>query len=94
VAHDPNQQFSLHSLWDVSDTWQLDANFRAIGPISSQSVPGYAEADLRLGWRPGAGWELSIDGQNLLHSQHAEFDPPGTRRDIPRSVYGNTSWRF
>ena len=94
VAHDPNQQFSLHSLWDVSDTWQLDANFRAIGPISSQSVPGYAEMDLRLGWRPGAGWELSIDGQNLLHSQHAEFDPPGTRRDIPRSVYGNTSWRF
>jgi len=49
---------------------------------------------LRLGWRPSAGWEFSIDGQNLLHSQHAEFDTPGTRREIPRSVYEKTSWRF
>jgi iron complex outermembrane receptor protein len=94
VAHDPNQQFSLHSLWDISTKWQLDADFRAIGPIGSQSVPGYAEMNLRLGWKPFAGWEFSVDGENLLHSEHAEFDTPGTRREIPRSVYGKTSWHF
>ena len=94
ISHDPNQQFSLHSLWDVSPELQLDADFRAIGPIGSQSVPGYAELNLHLGWRPVAGWELSIDGKNLLHSQHAEFNTPGTRREIPRSIYAETSWRF
>ncbi len=94
ISHDPNQQFSLHSLWDVSSELQLDADFRAIGPIGSQSVPGYAELNLHLGWRPVAGWELSIDGKNLLHSRHAEFNTPGTRREIPRSIYAETSWRF
>ena len=94
ISHDPNQQLSLHSLWDITAKWEFDADFRAIGPIGSQSVPGYAELNLRLGWRPITGWEFSIDGQNLLHRQHAEFNTPGTRREIPRSVYADTSWHF
>ena len=39
-------------------------------------------------------WELSVLGQNLLHSRHAEFNGPGARRELPRNVYGRASWRF
>jgi iron complex outermembrane receptor protein len=94
VAHDPNQQLSVHSLLDLSNNWQLDADMRAVGPISNQSVPGYAEMNLRLAWQPAPAWDLSLVGQNLLHSKHAEFNNAGTRREIPRGVYAKTEWRF
>jgi iron complex outermembrane receptor protein len=67
---------------------------RYVAPIKYQSVPGYTELDLRLGWRPTMGWELSLLGQNLLHAQHAEFNTPGARRELQRSVYGKASWHF
>ncbi len=94
VAHDPNQQFSLHSLLDLSARWEFDADARYVGPISSQVVPGYAELNLRIGWHPTAAWEISIEGMNLVHTQHAEFNSLGSRREIPRSVYAKTTWRF
>jgi iron complex outermembrane receptor protein len=94
VANDPSHQFRLRSLWDLSARWQLDATARAVSRINNQSVPGYAELDLRLGWLPFEAVELSVTGQNLLHNEHAEFNPPGSRREIPRGVYGKATWRF
>ena len=94
VARDPNRQISLRSLLDLSAKWECDATLRYVAPINMSSVPGYAEADLRLGWRPTAAWELSLLGQNLLHARHPEFNSPGTRRELQRAVYGKASWRF
>jgi iron complex outermembrane receptor protein len=94
IASDPNRQALLRSLWNLSAAWDFDATARYVAPIGYQAVPGYAELDLRLAWRPTARWEISVDGQNLLHSQHAEFNLPSSRRDLQRSVYGKTSWRF
>jgi iron complex outermembrane receptor protein len=94
IAADPNHQFALHSLLDLSSSWEFDSTLRYVGPITNEQVPGYTELDLRLGWRPAPAWELSIDGQNLLHNHHAEFNSPGSRREIERSVYTRASWRF
>jgi len=94
IVRDPNRQMSLRSLLDLSAQWDCDADLRYVAPIKHQSVPGYTELDLRLGWRPAPGWELSLLGQNLLHAQHAEFNTPGTRRELQRGVYGKASWRF
>jgi iron complex outermembrane receptor protein len=94
IALDPNHQFSLRSLWELSAAWELDATGRYVGPISNQRVPGYSELDLRLGWHPHPAWELSLVGQNLLHAHHAEFNAPGSRREIDRSFYGKLTWRF
>ena len=93
-AHDPNHQASLRSMLDLSSSWEFDADLRYVSQIANQSLPGYTEMGLRLGWHPVAAWEFSVDGQNLLHSKHAEFNTPGSRREIPRSVYGKTVWRF
>ena len=94
VANDPRHQLSLRSLWDVAAHWELDATARAVSRITNQSVPGYAELDLHLGWQPVAALQLSLVGQNLLHASHAEFNSPGSRRDIQRGVYGKATWRF
>lgn len=94
ISLDPNHQASLRSALDLSRSWELDADLRYVGPIGNQALPGYAEMDARLGWRPGAGWEYSIVGQNLLHPEHAEFDAPGSRSEIPRSVFAKASWEF
>ena len=94
IAHDPNHQVIVRSLLDLSAHWECDASLRYVAQISSQSLPGYAEADLRLGWRPTPAWEISLLGQNLLHSQHPEFNTPGTRRELQRTLYGKVSWRF
>jgi iron complex outermembrane receptor protein len=94
IASDPNRQALLRSLWNLSADWDFDATARYVAPIAYESVSGYAELDLRLAWRFAPGWELSVNGQNLIHRDHAEFNSPNSRRDIPRSVDGKVSWRF
>jgi iron complex outermembrane receptor protein len=94
VANDPTHQLLLRSLWDLSPTWDFDATLRSISSIANQRVPGYTELDLRLGWQATAALQFSLSGQNLLHAHHAEFNPPGSRREIPRSVYAKATWRF
>ncbi len=94
VAHDPNHQLSLRSSLDLGSHWELDSTFRYIGAINNQRLPGYGELDLRLGWRPSAAWELAVNGRNLLHNRHSEFNTPGSRREIGRSVYAQATWRF
>jgi iron complex outermembrane receptor protein len=94
ITRDPNHQGSLRSLIDLSAHWQCDATLRYVAPITTQSVPGYTEADLRLGWQITRACELSLLGQNLLHPQHGEFNTPDARRELQRTIYGKASWRF
>jgi len=94
IALDPNHQVQLRSLLDLSAQWQFDTDLRYVGPIANQRVPGYTEMDQRLAWRPVPAWEFSLNGQNLLHDYHAEFNPPGSRREIGRSIFGKAAWRF
>ena len=94
VAHDPNHQLLFRSLLNLTARWEFDTTFRYVGPINNQSVPAYTEMDAQLCWRPAPAWELSLDGQNLLHRRHSEFNLPGSRREIGRSVYGQATWRF
>ena len=94
IARDPNHQLRLRSQWDLSAKWECDAEFRYVSAIANQAVPGYSEADLRVGWNLSSMWEISVVGQNLLHSHHPEFNAAGSRREIERSVYTKASWRF
>lgn len=94
ISRDPNRQLSLRSFLELAPGWEGDAALRYVAPIHNQSVPGYTELDLRLGWRPTSAWEFSLLGQNLLHPQHPEFNNPGARRELQRSLYGKVSWRF
>jgi iron complex outermembrane receptor protein len=94
IARDPNHQARLRSLWDFSAKWELDVDLRYVSPISSQGVPGYTEANVRIGWTPAAEWEFSLLGHNLLHTRHPEFNAPGGRRELQRGVFAKATWRF
>jgi iron complex outermembrane receptor protein len=62
------------------------------------TVDAYATFDLRLAWRLRKGLELSLVGQNLTQSHHAEFGTnPFVRSplvEIERSTYAKLGWRF
>jgi iron complex outermembrane receptor protein len=93
-SHDSNHQFLLRSSLDLPKNLQFDSTFRAVSRIANQKVPAYAELDLRLAWAPNSALELSIVGQNLLHSGHVEFGAPASSHEIQRSMYGKIVWHF
>ena len=94
IARDPNQQASLRSWLTLGDKVECDATLRYVASIPNQSVPGYTEANVRLGWKPVPACELSLLGQNLLHPHHAEFNSPGARREPKRAIFVKASWLF
>ncbi|MGA9335452.1 MAG: TonB-dependent receptor [Rudaea sp.] len=98
---DPAQRWSLRSSMDLPHRIELNASFRHIAARDINDgatigiVPGYNEMDIRLGWHATDTLDLSIVGQNLLHSRHAEYGfPDGSQVQIERGVYGKIVWRF
>jgi iron complex outermembrane receptor protein len=98
---DTPHQLSLRSSMDLPGRIELDLDGRwvdtrqvnNVGAVAT--VPGYAELNVRLGWRAGDRLDLSVVGVNLLHDRHPEFGAPTpTRVEIGRSVYGKATWRF
>lgn len=93
-SHDPDRHLMLRSSFEPASGVEFDSTFRFVSEIANQSLPGYAELDLRLGWRPKRSLEFSVVGQNLLHRRHAEFGSPANRQEIARGIYGRIVWRF
>jgi len=92
---DPPYQASLRASLDLPRALELDGWLRRVDRLPAPVVPGYTEADLRLGWRPDARLELSINGRNLLHDHHPEFGAPSPlREEVQRSIFGKVEWRF
>jgi len=96
----PRHQFSLRSGVDIGRHVTLDLWLRGVDRLASIdgiSIPGYVTLDARLAWKPAQCLELSLVGQNLLSSHHAEFIPEyvNTRpSEIVRSLYGKITWKF
>jgi len=92
----PHNQFQVHSYWDVSKNVQLNASAYYVDSLGV-GVPTYVRVDLGITWRPKDGLELSAGAQNLLDNKHGEF--AGLRvvnveSEIPRTFYGELTWRF
>ena len=96
-SDDPHHQVSLRSEMDLPWCLQLDCVGRYVDALPNRNIPGYAEVDVRLGWRPTKQFEISIVGQNLLDHRHREFrqlilGPP--QAELERGVYGKVTFRF
>lgn len=94
---DPHHQVSLRSEMELPWNLQLDCVARYVDSLPNRNIPGYAEMDVRLGWRPTKHLEISIVGQNLLDNQHPEFKqlilgPP--QAELERGIYGKVTFRF
>ncbi len=90
--------FSLLSHWSLTENTYLNLWFRYTDADNNGLSPiaGYTTADLRLGWKPMKGLELSITGQNLLDSHHPEAPSNFIKEaaEIERAVYGQIQWEF
>jgi iron complex outermembrane receptor protein len=98
---DPQQQVSLRSAVDITRVADLSTELRWVDTLHINNgptvgiVPSYLELNARLGWHLTARLELSVVGENLLHSQHLEYGfPEPTRVEIQRSVFGRLQWQF
>ena len=82
---------------DLPKNLELDTTIRYMDNLSQLDINSYHEMDLRVGWKPKDGLELSISGRNLLDSGHEEFKGTGfdvPSSDIERSVYFKVTWSF
>jgi iron complex outermembrane receptor protein len=96
-GQNPQHQFFARSSFDLPGNVEWDVGLGYVGPLSSLDVDGYVEMDVRLAWKPHPNLELSLVGANLLHSSHAEFQPVFViteAAEVPRSVYGQITWRY
>lgn len=94
-GQDPEHQFHVRSFLDLPHHLEFDTLFYFVDRLKSGPVPRSLRLDARLGWRPIKNLDVSVVGQNLLKSRHAEFvDVFFTSAEVPRSVYGKLTWTF
>jgi len=90
----PRHQVVIQSFLQLPKNLELDLTYRYVSALPAQSVSSYSTADLRFGWHIGEGVEISIAGQNLFQSHHAEYGgDPGGLVGVNRSVYTKITWR-
>jgi len=93
----PHHQVSLRSAMDLPGALELDLWFRYVDDLPSIDIDDYVTLDTRLGWRPLKDLEISVVGQNLLDSQHPEYQPEfldTAPTEVEHSVYAKITWRF
>jgi iron complex outermembrane receptor protein len=93
--NDPTHMFKIRTGADFRHGIEADGSFRYISALPHPVIPGYAELDTRIGWRPQPSWDLSLIGQNLLHDHHPEFQLSSpTRVEFERGLLVRATWRF
>lgn len=98
----PEQQFNIRSNLQLPYNVEFNTalyyvdHLTALSPSSGRSVPDYTRLDMKLSWEPLDNIEVSLVGQNLLDKSHPEFAGFLYQADsqIPRSFYGNITWKF
>ena len=93
-GRDAKQTWQLRSSFDLSRHGELDLTLRNVSERSSPAVPAYSAFDLRYGWTPRPGMELSVTGSNLFDKGHGEFTNISTRTEIGRGVFIKFVSRF
>ena len=93
----PHQQYSLRSTLNPHRDVDFDLWVRHVSRLPDQDVKAYTTLDVRFAYRPVAGIEISLVGQNLLSRSHEEFSPEivdTMPSEVERSAYGKLTWKF
>ncbi|HXH38577.1 MAG TPA: TonB-dependent receptor [Thermoanaerobaculia bacterium] len=93
----PRHQLQLRSSLQLPRQLELDASAYYVGRIGSD-VRAFLRLDAQISWHPAKRWELSLSGQNLLHTRHDEFFNVSGQSElvtpVQRTVNGKVAWRF
>jgi iron complex outermembrane receptor protein len=93
LGDDPDFQVMLRSQMTVADSIEIDLMLRGVDALPKPYLPGYVEADLRLGWHPDGRIELFVTGANLLHKLRAQSGE-AARQLIPRTISAGARLAF
>jgi iron complex outermembrane receptor protein len=96
----PRDIAGLRSLISLGTRVEIDAQLRYQAEIlrqpdwvTGESLDGFTELDVHVGWHANDHWDLALVGQNLLHDDHVEFGPAGQRGALERAAYLKATWR-
>ncbi len=94
----PRHQVHLRSQWRLGQQVDIAALAWWTDRTRSQTlrIDDYVRLDLRLGWQPQENIEVSLVGQNLIDTRHAEAstDLYTVPSDVERGVYFQVTSRF
>ncbi|MGB4498173.1 MAG: TonB-dependent receptor [Methylococcaceae bacterium] len=95
----PQHQISLRTNFNVTKEIDFDVWWRYTDSVVANKRPinDYFNTDVRVAWRPIKDLEFSVVGQNLIQTQHIEFQgdflmPQPTY--VSRGVYAKFNWQF
>lgn len=96
----PQHQVSLRTNFNVTRDIDFDVWWRYTDSTVTNKRPinDYFNTDMRVAWRPVKSLELSLVGQNLIQTQHIEYQgdilaqPQATY--VSRGVYAKFNWQF
>ncbi|HEY0887609.1 MAG TPA: TonB-dependent receptor [Ramlibacter sp.] len=94
LGNDPKSQWKLRSQLDLGSRVALDLTARRVAALPAPAVPAYTELDARLAWTIRPDLEVSLLGQNLLHSTHVEFNAPAAASQIRRRLFLRLVWQL
>lgn len=84
----PRMLAQLHSWFDVTGDFDLDASLYRAGEVPLTGIPAYTRADVGARWRPREGVEFSLWAQNVLHAGHRE----ASGAIVPRGIYAQVAF--
>jgi iron complex outermembrane receptor protein len=94
-SNDPEHQFLIQSVVDITRKIEWGTVFRYIGKLPKPKVKAYTGLDVRIGWKITRVFEINLIGQNLLNQQHQEFIASSrNRREIERGLFGKVICRL
>lgn len=93
----PENQFQVRSYYDLTRNIELNAALYYVDNLPTGDIPSNTRVDVGITWRPTDGLDLSVGVQNLLDDGHPEFDSGlflSSPSEIPRTIYGQLTWRY
>ena len=93
----PKNQAQLHSYLDITRRLHLNTSLYFTDRIEEYNVPSFISTDINVMWEPIDGMELTVGVNNLADNRHPEFGVTGGQglsAQVPRTVYGQVTYRF
>ncbi|MBZ5524956.1 MAG: TonB-dependent receptor, partial [Acidobacteriia bacterium] len=92
----PRHRLALDTFVNLTRTLGLSTTLTFVDRRVFQQIPGYTQADSKLGWQPRPFIEFSVGAKNLFNKEHLEIfaEQPSVSGMLGRSVYGKLTWRF